>query len=761
MAYGSSGSGSKSGSDDADLDKFSKDWQRLRAQKYRRGSGGVEARMITNLAMRHAEQYVQQAKDSIVTRPLVKDEDRNKLHLVFNLLGKARNQKIGRLDSIANIFRASPNLTDPRALDKAAVVTKLIKGLNFRLNEHILNWQRLSWIVDCGVCIEHTTWYEEETQEPMPVFSETGELLWRDASNRDPEAVMPQSMVEQMVMQGAVPERFTVVEQSQLVGDVCSEVISPLNFFIDAAVPTIAKLGHDQACYIAQVKTVDWIRNIFGSDVADQIQSDEGSDVSIIKSKLSNLGPTTAMMPLRDMLPAVAGSRSGDDPAFAIVLTRYQPASNEYPHGRRTILVPDQVVCDDGDCPYPEIPCIDLHFEAPTTTFWTRDFLTDLVAPNKFLNKRLSQLGEFANSAAYEVLLLGPMLDQKDFKSDMASVIKDGLSETGEPQVRPMERGQMPPVFVESIKLVIELMQQLSSSNLMDHPQYSQMRGSLSLPMMQEMLDSESGPLYKHLADCLSRIHLQRIQRVKQYYPPMRTLHMVGKGRKDETLVFHTDEVLRAGIEYQIVVDPGSLLPEMAALREARVMERLNSPLGILYTSKRTGKLDASLIAKDLKYADDETQDRESQYRDLAQHFIGRLWEGEPADAIAPLILPFFDHNSMLDEMEAAMATTEYAEASTPVRQAFENVWERHRNFLAQIQESQMQAVQSQMMNGAVAQATQQAAAKAASLATDAAIQQIHAQAQTAQANPPVQQLAAAAAQVHAQQAPPQPGPPQ
>lgn len=706
--------------------------------------GGVEGRMLLNLAISEGEHYAQQARDTIVSRVIDKDDEKNRLYLVFNLLKKLRNRKIGRLWSIANEFHATPSLTDARALDKASVVNKLIKGLNRKLKERQQQWRRLSWLVDCGSCVEHIPWVEDAVEEPIPAYDpETNELLWRDAADPRPESVLPQSVVEQMVQQGVSPERFSIVEHLQLVGDVDSQVLSPLNFFIDDSVPTIAELGADQMCYVAEVKTVSFVEDVFGKEYADRIQANVGTDLGIIKTRLLDKGPSVANMNMRDLIPAIQGSRGPDDPPMCIVITGYAPPGRRNPHGRRAIFVPGQIMLDDGDIPYGEIPLVDFHYEAPTKSFWTGDFLTDKIAPQKFLNKRLSQLGEAANSQLYEVLLLGGELTKADIPADMPGIVEDGLDETGNPRVAVLNRGQLPTFFVESIKLVVELLQSMGSSDLTDHKQFpGQIRGPMALPMLQEILDSEDGPLYDHLGEQLALVHQQRVNRVKQFYPGVRTLHYTGRSRKDEVLVFHTDEILRSGTDFSIVVEPGSLLPEFTALKEARIIERLQGPLAGLYVNKRTGKIDYSRVARELRYTEDETQDRDTQYRDLAQQLISRLWQGETLPEEVPY--PFWDHDVMMDELEATMATTEFLEASQQTKQNFIGLYERHRQYLAAIQESQMQAVQGQMMQGALAQATQQVAARTAAETTDAALGQIRAQASQAQANPPVQQVAAA-----------------
>lgn len=728
-----------------DVAAFTKDFKRLQQQKHRM-RGGVEARMLIALGMYYGEMYMQQVRDSVLTRPL-NDDDRNKLFLVFNLLKKASRRKIGRLWAAAGVnqFHATPDIRDPKALDQAQVVSQLLRGLSKKLKEKRQHWLRLFWTVNTGVCIEHTPWVEDTVEEPVPQYDEQGALLWRDAANPDPNATMPQAQVEQMVMAGNAPERFTIVESLQLIGDVGSEVLSGFNFFIDSSVPTIDALGPDQACHIMQVKTVDWAREMFGSQLASQIQGGMSKDLGIVKTRLLDRGPAVAGLNLKDLIPAIQGSQGPDDPEMFLFGTRYQPACQSWPHGRRSMWSPNGPLFDDGPTEYGEIPLTDFHYGAPATTFWSDDFLTDLVPANKFLNKRMSQLGESANAQIYEVLRLGPELSKADIPSDMPGIIEDGLGEDGSPRVDVMQRGQLPSFFLESIKLVIQLFQQMSSVDLTDHQQYpGQLRGPMALPLLQEIVDSEDGPLYEHLGEQLALVHQQRINRVKQFYPPIRTLHYTGDNRKDEVLVFHTEQILRAGTEFSISVDPGSLLPEFSALREARIIERLSGPLAGLYVNRRTGRLDFSKVASEIKYNDDDIQDRQTQYRELSKHLIARLWQGETLPPEVPY--PFWDHDAMLDELEAAMATTEFLEASTPTKQNFIALYERCRQFLAAIQDAQMQAVQGQMNQGLMAQVSQQVAAKVAAQTADQALGQINAQAEAAKVLPPAQALAQAMA---------------
>ena len=103
--------------------------------------------------------------------------------------------------------------------------------------------------------------------------------------------------------------------------------------------------------------------------------------------------------------------------------------------------------------------------------------------------------------------------------------------------------------------------------------------------------------------------------------------------------------------------------------------------------------------------------------------------------------MPFYPHRLFMEEFEAAMMTTEFFSASPPLRNAFVTQWNAHRDFLQQQAEQATQAMESQMVRGAVAQATQQAAAQTAALTVESATEQITANTQAAQGPPNTEQL--------------------
>lgn len=720
--------------------ELTEDFARIKKQK-ERPTGGVVGQSLINLCFLHDEQYVNYKNKTLSLEP----EEANKLRLSFNLIAPRFYKLLGRLSAFNAPFKARPNRQDPQALEDAEVCDRLLVALDEKVDEPSRMRERLFWMAATGTAFELVTFVPNANIEPAPQFDEEGELLYKftDPLSRQ-EGVVPESyMAQATAMQIAPPEAFDVYEEVQFVGEVGSEVLGPFNVFIDQSVRSVKDLAPDQWVHVAQPKTIGWVKENFQVDVKAQ------DSISLIDSKINPNGEAVGGVFLKDLIPMVQGSCDDNDPPMVLLVQSYQPASSTHPKGRYVCWIPEDRVIHEDECPYEEIPIVDFHFTPVTTSFWTKAFITPLISPQRFINKRMSQLGEQANAAIYSNLLLATGMTESDIPADYPGVIKNGINaDTGTPNVGRVPPPEIPAWFLQSIELAVKMFNDAAGgADLMEDNKFpGQLRGPLAVPMLQEILDTQWGPLFNHLGERIARVKQMRLNRVKQFYPPQRTMHYTDKDQKDEVLNFHTDKVLRSGTNYNVTVERGSLLPELRSLREARVKERLSGPLAILYMDERTGRLDKSKIAADLQFGDTGREARESKYRKLAMELIDMIWKGQPV----PPVQPFYDHVVMLDELESAMATTEYLKASPPVQQLFANQWQQHSFYLQQEALAQQQAMQNGMIQNAVAQATQQAAAMAAADAVTSTNEQMKAQ----NAQPTDQYIASAQARSGGQNKP-------
>ncbi len=712
--------------DDAkNLADYTDDYDRLRAQKAR-SVGSVELRILTNLAFASGEHWIGTQNRVMFTRK----RDPNKLYLVFNLAAQMLYKMMGRLSSIAPVFKARADKQDPQSIAKAEVVDKLIRALDEKLDQPSRTWEILWWMAIGGVAFEYVPWVKDATMEPMPRFDpETNELQWTDIQTGE---VVPESMRQEILAQGGPKERFEVIEDMVLAGDIGSEVLSPLQVFIDSSVRSVDDLSPDQAVYIAKIRTLGWIEANY--DVSkESIQNiKDASDVRILSTDIKQFGDPTGSVHLQDLIPRIQGSRTQNDPDMAVVVERFQPISDKHPRGKYSSFIPGEQILHDGDNPYESIPLVDFHWSPTTSSFWNNDYVSDLIAPQRFLNKRLSQLGEQANASIYADELLGPTLKREDIPSDYPAPIEGGLTDSGVKMVQRRDPPQLPAWFMQSVELTIKLMREIAGGvDLFSESKFpGQMRGPMAVPMLQEIIDTQWGNLYQHLGQRMAKVKEMRINRVKEYYPSFRTLHYTDNSMKDEVFIFQTSEILKSGTDYSITVERGSLIPELRALREARIREHLQSPLSVLYIDERTGRIDKEKIASDLSMGDIGREAAESKYRKLGMSLVERLWQGQQLPDHIPM--PFWNLRVIMDELEAEMATTEWLSASPEIQQGFVQFWNKCRQFLVEASDRRQDGMQQQQVQGAVAQAAQQAAAKAAAEAIDMAMDQMKASQQIA-----------------------------
>lgn len=705
---------------DSLLDELSRDYKRLKQQKSRK-TGGVEGRVLLNIGFVGQDQYLYHKNQAISMQA----REDNKLYLTFDMISPRMGKLLGRLSAIAPQFKAQPLKKDPDATSKAEVVDQLIKALDIKLIQPSRTWEILWWMAVGGVAFEHVPWIPNETIEPIPQLDEEGNPLFKNiALPKGPDDQVQsftEAEMEQIITGGQFPrEVFEVWEEPGITGDIGSEVLGPLNVFIDQSVRSIASLAPDQRIHIAKLRTVGWIEENFGKVV------EPDKNLQIVTTKFNQLNTLGEGSYLRDLIPLVQGTSGEDDPPSVVVVECYSPPSKKDPSGRYSIYVPGKEMIDSQPNPYGEIPVVDYHWKPTTTTFWGGDYVSSLIAPQRFINKRISQLGEQSNGALYSNLLLGPGLKATDIPADYVGAIENGINDQGTPMVGRTPPAELPVFFMDSIATVIRMFNDIAGgSDLFEEQRFpGQIRGPMAVPLLQEILDTEWGPLYNHIAERMGLAKQMRLNRVKQFYPAVRTLHYTNRDLKDEVLEFHAEEVLRSGTDFKIVIERGEIMPELRALREMRVKERLSGPLAILYMDQRTGQLDKSKIAADLQFGDTGRESREAVYRKLGAEMVQMLWKAEPT----PPVLPFYDHAVMMDELEASMATTEFLRASPQIQVSFTQRWEQHRNFLLQEAQAQQTAMMSMQAHQAVAQATQQAAAMASAGAVNEAQNQAQAQ---------------------------------
>ena len=720
---------------ETELGLLDKDFERLQKQKRNR-SGGVEPRTLVNLFHCEGEHHVYYADNQIWIPSL----DTNRVNACFNLVENRKNKIVGRLSAINPVFKARGDTREYKVIAMAQTVDNLTRALDQKLDQAMKTWELLDWMAISGVGYEFTPWLPDETDEALPVRvtdlneedlarlqpglfpPQDMELVFEyDAEQGQGPVLYTQSTVDALEAQGTPREAFILLEYRQRTGDVGSIIFGALSVFIDHSVKSIASLPPGMWVHIAQVKTKEWIERNFENPL-DGIDYDDmkPNDIRIVTTKFNQSSVSTMTgTNMANIMPAIQGSLSPDDPDMFVYIESYDA------DGRQVHWIPKIGRLRDGDTIYDDgIPLVDFHWKTTKTTHYNQGFVENCIPANQYFTKRMQQLAEYGNRFVKAPRLLGPNLAPGDVPTDEEGYVEGGLSADGTPMVRHMDPPMVGDWFMQTIKTAMDVFDDLSGgADLFKQSQFpGQMRGSMGLPLLQEILDTEWGTLYSHFAQRMALVKEKRLERVRQFYPPVRTLHYVDRNQEEETMIFHSNDTLRAGIKFKITVQPGSIVPELRAFREERISNRLMGPLSGLYMDRRTGTIDYSKVAADLEFGDTGREERESQARKLALKIIEDLHTAKQV----PPVMPWFDLGPMLDEFEAAMSTEEFLyKASQQIQEAFFAYWQQLSTALQEQAAAAQSAEMDAAVDSAVNQAAQQAAAKAASAAVEAAMEQL------------------------------------
>lgn len=719
-------------SDDPLTVEISKEFERYQRQKAN-AHGGVEPMTLVGMFHAEGEHQVYHANGEIHSPA----RDDNKVNTPFNFVGDRKRKWVGRINAINPVYRAQPDKRTPKALANAQTVDALCRALDEKVDMPTKRWELLDWLAVGGTAFLYARWVDDLVEEPMPVRfldlddDELGLLAAPPQSEaelifvvRTPggERLVPESARQALIDQGfAAPEFFELKQKKRKVGDVVLDVHGPLTVFLDHANKSIKELMPGQRVHVGSVRTKEWIEKNYGDTTQVDLDDLERRPIKLVTTKINQLGSATTGMDINSALPAVQGSLSDDDPDMFVVLEAYRT------DGQYVVYIPNQGILLEDDSPYDDgIPIVDVHADTVKNTFWTKNYVGDIIPPNQYFDKRMQQLAEHMNANLKSPRLCGPGIDPSEIPSDVDGYVENGLDAAGNPMIRHMDPPQVAGWVMNTIQLAIQGLQEVSGG--LDVTSQSnfpgQMRGSLGFPAIQEIIDTEWGPLYRHVAQRIGQAKQKMVNRVRQFYPPVRTMHYTGPEGETEVLEFHKSEILEAGVDYRITLQPGPIAPELRAIREERVARRLQSPLGVLYRDDRTGEIDKSKVAADVEFGDFGRESRESAARKLATTLIDRLKHGERV----PQPAPFFQVRPMIDEFEAHMHTDEYIDADPKVQAAIFGYWQALQEALNERVQQAQQGQIDQDLQGVIRQTAQQVAARTGNAIADMFLEQFQGQ---------------------------------
>ena len=724
--------------DDPRLDPFEKEFKLYSGQK-RRSTGGVEPRVLQNLAMYVGEQWVWNERGKLRNRNPRRDEAGRitEVNLVMNLIAPRQQKITGRLMASSPNYRAFPSTADPAKIAKGEIATSLLRALDQKVDEEYLRWQRWFWMMLGGVAIEHTPWRHDHVIDTVVKRDESGNPIWKHLPTGEE---MTNESFQQLTFSPdpqfppqALPEHFELATEVRPIGDVASEVRGPLNVFAPNSIRSINEMPPGQSIMFADVRLLEWVRKTWPDANISEIEKME--DFKIITTTVSETISFTNTS-LRDLVPIVQGTAGIDDPDMAVVIERYEPPSTEFPPGwslekgaengpgfvvapdetfanggRYTVFIPGQTVLRDGEIPYEDgIPAQDFHWDVAAANFWSPDWATGLTGVQKSINTLVSQIRMLGNARIFDPILMED--EVKPPNTDSPRYWPGGMRD-GQPMAARLGASDIPGSYMKQLDTLVQLFNDIAGGDdLFSEPSFpGQIRGTGAVQQLQEVMDTQWGPKLRHYHDRLGRVKHQRIMRAKQFYPPVRTMRYTDSHGKVETFEFHRDDILRAGVDFTISVEPSSILPETRRERFARVAEILAGPMaGLLADSRQQGQIDWSKVAQMVEWGDvDERENKLTRDVKFARKVLQSIKEGRPV----PPVLPFQNHLIFIDECEMEMNDDDFfTMLSQPTQAAIFDRYQKHQEAMQQQQQQQQQAVVDQSTIDLVRQSVQSSLAQ-------------------------------------------------
>ena len=729
--------------DDELLDEFEKEFKTYQGQKSR-NVGGVERRVLENLAMYVGELPFFSGKTLRNKRPKT-DESGNitEVNVVINLIQEDWEKVYGRITASTPQFEAFPDTRDADKMAKAEVVTSAIRAGDERLDEDYLKWQRWFWMAMGGVAFEHTPWRRNLQVSTVDKFTEDGDDLW---VHHESGEELTTELRDQAIDEGrALTEHFkhaTAVEED---GDYGAEIRGALTVFLPNSIKTIDDLQPGQSVQLADVRLLDWCKKTWPDADYSEIEGDD--NVQILTTSISE-NVSFSSSSLKDLIPVIQGSPSDDDPDMVTVIERYEPVSELFPPkwsqekgadtgpgfvvapdplahgGRYSVFIPGQGVLRDGEIPYADgIPVQDFHWDVSAATFWNPDWCTKLRGLQKSISVLFSQIRQMSNARIFDpVCYDNTSLDVP--KTDSPR-FWPGAWQDGVPMAGRLNADQLPSWPAKQLDQMIALFHDLSGAkDLFQEKGFpGQIRGTGAVEKLHDTQDSVWGPKLRHYYKQMGKVYHRRMNRMKQFYPTSKVMRLTDPLGKVEVFEFKADDILRAGVDFYLGVEPSTILPETRRERWALMTEIMSGPLAGLYVDQRTGQPDWNAIATKVQSGSYKWREALiAQDVKFAQSVIMAIKEGRPA----PPVMQFQNHAVFSEEIIGEINDDDFWKMlSQETQEALIQRLEQHQQIIAQNAEQAKQAQMDEETAATIRQAVQASTAKVQSEVTEGMLSQL------------------------------------
>lgn len=598
-------------------------------KKQREQRGTLERRWREAIAFVEGDQYIYW--DPFLKRvsrlPTEEGEKpRHRVRLTDNQLFNVVERLVAKMTSNSPVFEAVPRTTDQSDRNAAQLGKHLFEYLWNELYLGTKLDEALRWSIICGEGWWEVSW-DSRARKPYQVTIDpnTGEPI-----------INPGQLEAMKQIASAQGQELPTKTYYQ--GEISVEALSPHEVFLIG--------GHDtnQAHAAMKVKgySPEFVKDRFGKEVKADGEADEG---------FTNLGNV---------------DKKNDRKELVILKELWVKPTNAVPKGRYVAWAGDTVLAET-DFPF-------AHGELPFHRFdglripgrpYNISLIQQLISPQKALNRRFSQIIEYANivNAPQWIAPVGSI--QTPLTDEPNLVVQYIPHPAGD---KPAPRA-MPELQPWNFQLLNELKAAINDvsgqSEVSKGKAPANIEAGLALAFLSEQADSILGPRIKHMERVLASAGSQVLSLAKQFYTEPRLIKMTGVVGTVSAREFRGSDL--DGCE-AINVVPGSALPNSKAAQQDLVMKLMQQ--GVVPWQKGLRMMDFGGRDELLELWE---QSKRRQQREIEAALRGDQ-VGEPAE--------WDEHEAHIEVLLKLFNSDEFESYPPEVAQALEAHYQAHKQML-------------------------------------------------------------------------------